>query len=117
MEKDGPITGASISMGFAMCSLDGVALDRLASRICGLDYVPYLMELPNNPRTEILKKGFERIEDISKKFKPHYLTKYQIRSSMSPIPVIDIKYAFSILRRFYRIKDKLLDSMFKTFHD
>ena len=111
MENEGPIIGTSIRMEFAMCSLDGISLDKLASKICGLDYVPYLSAFPNNPKIKIVKQGFEDLKEISKRFKPHYLTNYQIRTSMPPIPVIDIKYALSILKRSYRIKDKLQERL------
>lgn len=111
MEKEGPIFGSKIELGIAMCSLDGVALDKLASRICGLEFVPYLSMFPDND-IEIIKEGFQELEEISKKFKHHYKNKYQTITSINlPIPLIDVRLVLSVLRRSYRLKDKIIEKI------
>ena len=111
MEGDGPLFGNKIQLGIAMCSLDGVALDNLASKICGFEFVPYLSMLSDDSgNLEIIKKGFTKIEEISKKFKLHYNHNYQsITSPKSALPFIDFKAIISVLRRSYRLKDKIIE--------
>ena len=111
MEGEGPLFGTSIQVGIAMCSLDGIDLDRLASKICGLDYVPYLFQLSNRPdNPEITKEGFEKIGKITKKFKLHYNNKYQLPTSKEFLmPILDIGLMIPLLKRSYRIKDKLIE--------
>lgn len=113
MEGDGPLFGTKVQLGIAMCSLDGAALDSLASKICGFKFVPYLSMLSENTHsTKIIKNGFDNIEDISKKFKPHYNYKYQIITSPKFVWFpIDFKAIISVLKRSYRIKDKIVESM------
>ena len=110
MEGDGPLLGTKVKLGIAMCSLDGVALDKLASKICGFDYVPYLNMLSRrSDNIKIVKEGFNNIGEISRTFKPHYLYNYQINTSNdSLIPLLDIRFIISILKRSYRIKDKII---------
>src|SRR3989338_348607 len=114
MEGNGPIFGTKVHLGLAMCSLDGLTLDKIAAKICGLNNVPYLSLLDKNQKhieenIEIVKEGFESINEISKKFKPHYNYKYQITTKTKSIPLLDIKLLFSLLKRSYRLKDKLLN--------
>ena len=113
MENEGPLFGTKLHLGIAMCSLDGIALDMLASKICGLENVPYLSYFSDNSNApEIVKEGFGDIKEISRKFKPHYKTKYQIRTSTNSLtPVIDIKFAISVLKRSYRLKDKIIEKI------
>ena len=113
MEGDGPLFGNKIDLRIAMCSLDGIALDRLASKICGFENVPYLNMISyESENTKIIKKGFNSIKDISRKFKPHYLYKYQIRTSINLlIPPLDIKLVISIVKRSYRLKDKIIEKI------
>ncbi len=113
MENEGPLFGTKIYLGIAMCSLDGIALDKLASKICGLESVPYLYYLSNNSNNiEIVKEGFGGIKEISRKFKPHYRSKYQIRTSTNSLmPVVDIKFVISVLKRSYRLKDKIIEKI------
>lgn len=109
MEGNGPLFGTSIKLGIAMCSANGIALDNIASKIFGFDYVPYLSKFPHNSKDiEIIKKGFYNIKEISKNFKRHYNHKYQITTKINhSIPIIDIRLAVSVLKRSYRLKDKL----------
>lgn len=113
MEGDGPIFGSKVHLGIAMCSLDGVALDNFASKICGLESVPYLSMLSEDSyNIKIIKKGFKNIEEISQKFKLHYNYKYQIATLPKFLLLpIDFKAIFSVLKRSYRIKDKIIDKM------
>src|SRR3989344_4473605 len=95
MEGNGPIFGTKVHLGLAMCSLDGLLLDKIATKICGLNNVPYLSLLDKNQEDieeniEIVKEGFESINEISKKFKPHYNYKYQITTKTKSIPLLEI---------------------------
>lgn len=109
MEGDGPLLGTQIKLGIAMCSLDGVALDKLAAKICGFDYVPYLELFPSE-NIEIIKKGFDEIKEISRRFKQHYNLRYQITTNSSA-PFLDLMPIFSELKRPYRIKDRMVEMM------
>lgn len=113
MENDGPLFGTKVHLGISMCSLDGIALDVLASRICGLETVPYLFYISNNSdNPEIVKDGFGDIKEIVKKFKPHYSNEYQIKTSInSLVPIIDIKSIISVFKRSYRLKDKIIEKV------
>ncbi len=111
MDGNGPLLGDKVQLDIAMCSLDGIALDKLASKICGLDYVPYLSMLPD-VHTEIIKEGFEDINEINKKFKPHYNHKYMVVTDIdSVIPLLDVRFIISVLKRPHRIKDKIIEKI------
>ena len=116
MEGDGPMFGTKVHLGLAICSLDGIALDKIAAKICGFNYVPYLSLLSNKNQkdTEIVKEGFDSLNEISKKFKPHYNYKYQIATKINIFPILDVKLFFSLLRRSYRIKDKVIEKFQKN---
>ena len=115
MEGDGPIMGKRVEMGIAMCSLNGIALDKLASKICGLGHVPYLAMLSgnsDNEEIEIIKEGFNDISEISRKFKMHYNTKYQTKTELNALmPLLDFRSGISLLKRSYRIWDKIKDML------
>ena len=113
MEGEGPMFGTKVHLGLALCSLDGVALDKIAAKICGFNYVPYLSILSNKNQkdTEIIKDGFDSINKISKKFKPHYNYRYQIVTKTNILPILDIRIFFSLLKRSYRIKDKIIEKL------
>ena len=114
MEGDGPMFGTKTYLGLALCSLDGIALDKIAAKICGFNYVPYLSSLSdkNQENIEIVKEGFNNIKEISKRFKPHYNYKYQIKdSTISLMPVVDIRFVISVLKRSYRLKDKIIEKI------
>ena len=114
MEGEGPLLGTKVEMKIAMCSLDGLALDKLASKLCGFEHVPYLSLISHNApnKIRVIKEGFSTIEEISKKFKPHYNYKYQIKTNYSTLfPLPDIKFALSILKRPHRIKDKIINKL------
>lgn len=110
MEGNGPMFGTKVHLGLAMCSLDGIVLDKIAAKICGFNNIPYLLLLSNKNQkdTEIVKEGFDSINEISKKFKPHYNYKYQITTKTNFFPLLDVKLFFSLLRRSYRLKDKII---------
>ena len=114
MEGEGPIMGTGVKLGAAMCSTDGLALDRMASRICGLGDVPYLKMLseragdPANENIKIIKEGFNDIGEISKRFKMHYNSRYQTKTELNALmPLLDFRSGISLLRRSYRLKDKI----------
>jgi len=108
MEGEGPLFGSSIKLETAMSSLNGIALDKFASRIYGMENVPYL-QVFSNAHTELLKEGFGKIEEISKKFKLHYNNKYQLATGrLSFMPAVDVRFAFSVLKRSYRLRDKII---------
>jgi len=117
MEGDGPLLGDRVELKIALCSLDGLSLDILASKICGTGYVPYLSILSKNknPKIEIIKHGFNDIKEISKKFKPHYLNKYQLMTDKLLMPIIDIRAFISLMKRSYRIRDKIIDKIKEKF--
>lgn len=112
MEGNGPLFGNKIDLRIAMCSTDGLALDRLASKICGMNCVPYLLMLPSKEKLEIIKWGFNDFKEIEKKFELHYNYKYQITDyPTSFFPAIDIKFVISVLKRAYRIRDKIFEKL------
>ena len=111
MEGDGRLLGSKVKLGIAMCSLDGVALDKLAAKICGFDYVPYLELFPPK-NIEIIKEGFEDIKEINRRFKQHYNLKHQITMNSSA-PFLDLMPVFSELKRPYRIKDRIMEMIRK----
>lgn len=102
--ENGPIDGNTVRMGLALASLDGISLDRITSKICGLSHVPYLSKLPGNKEIMFIKEGFQDIDEISIKLRPHYLNFYQIRTKIPSIPIIDYKYAAYIARNFLKKK-------------
>ncbi|MFZ3077119.1 MAG: DUF362 domain-containing protein [Candidatus Aenigmatarchaeota archaeon] len=89
MEGDGPAMGKMVEMGIALASLDCIALDRTAAKLCGFESVPYLDECVKqrigSTDTEIIKSGFSNLADISKKFEQHPLAKYQTMAEMRTI--------------------------------
>ena len=110
IEGDGPLFGYPIKLGLAMCSLDSLALDMVASRICGFDNVPYLSMCNGTKNIEIIKEGFKDLKKIGKDFKPHYLFKYQV---INPKPKcifpIDFKWILrTLIKRYYRIPLKYI---------
>jgi uncharacterized protein (DUF362 family) len=115
MEGDGPIIGDAVIMETAMCSVDGIALDKLASKIYGFDHVPYLSMLPDKSKVkdvEIIREGFKNLSEISRNFRKHYKYKYQIMSPKQiTIPALDIKFALAFLKRPHRIRDKALEKI------
>jgi len=122
MEGDGPLFGNIIKLGIAMCSLNPIAVDNIAARVCGFDNVPYLSLCANAKidrvefeNIEVLKEGFKNLKEISKKFRPHYLFKYHMgHSKLGYItPVIYLKWFFNdLIKRYYRIPDKLFGILF-----
>ena len=116
MEGNGPMFGTKVDLGLAICSLDGINLDKIAAKICGFDYVPYLSLLSdkNQRDAEIIIKGFNNLDEISKKFKPHYNYKYQITTKTDFFPLLDVKLFLSLLKRSYRLRDKILSKIIKT---
>ncbi len=89
MEGDGPAMGKVVEMGIALASADCVALDKTAARICGFESVPYLDECAKegigSSEAELLKKGFSRLADISKKFEQHPMLKYQTMTELKTV--------------------------------
>lgn len=112
MEGNGPLLGTKIKLGIAMCSLNGLALDKLASKICGFNYVPYLSMFPDE-KIEIVKNGFNEIREIEKKFKPPYSYKYQLMTDLQ-IPMIDLRTIITELKRPYRLKDRIMEIIRRT---
>jgi len=116
MEGDGPIMGEVVEMGVAMCSLDGVALDMLAAEMCGFEDVPYLQLCRTRgpsveEETEIIKDGFEEIEELKRRFRPHYLYPYQCGKKSCTVPWIDFRLLWTYMKRFYRVKDKIQEKI------
>lgn len=112
MEGNGPLFGNKIDLRIAMCSTDGLALDRLASKICGMNYVPYLSKLLPREIPEIIKIGFNDFKEVEKKFRLHYNYKYQIANyPISFFPTVDIRFVISVLKRYYRIRDKVFERL------
>ena len=115
MEGDGPIFGTEVQLGMALCSLDTIALDMVASKIIGSGDAEYLRLCKGIGETdikkiEIIKDGFKSIEDVSMKFKRHYLHDYQVMDyHKKTLRFFDIKATIQIMLRFYRLKDKILE--------
>ncbi len=120
MEGDGPAMGKMVKLGVALASLDCVALDRTAAKICGFDSVPYLdlcvKEGIGAPEAELLKKGFSELADISKKFKQHPLAKYQTMTELKTIfPRVNKSLVKSVMMNPHphRMAAKVLRMMLK----
>ncbi len=117
MEGEGPVVGSEIKLGVALASIDCIALDALAAKIAGFDSVPYLTIHSGKKldsivdKIEIIKYGFENLEYISVKFKPHHLYKYQILEKNSKMPMVDLRFLFSVLRRPHRIVAKVAEKI------
>ncbi|MFQ5975950.1 MAG: DUF362 domain-containing protein [Candidatus Hydrothermarchaeales archaeon] len=122
MDGTGPLLGNKVNLGIAMGSLDGAALDATAARIVGFKKVHYLKMLaerglgeiePEN--IEIIKEGFIDLDEITKPFRPHYLYRYQVMldGPTGIIPGFDYRLFLSYIKRFYRIKDKILEHLKK----
>ena len=122
MEGNGPIEGSKVKLGIAMCGEDCIALDSLAAKIVGFNFVPYLslcgkkgIGVTDLDKIRVLREGFEDLMEISKKFKPHYLYRYQIMTKdlNAKMPNIDFRLLISFMKRYYRVKDKVLERMRK----
>ncbi|MFQ5887161.1 MAG: DUF362 domain-containing protein, partial [Candidatus Hydrothermarchaeales archaeon] len=122
MEGNGPLLGDEVELGIAMGSLDGTALDATAARIAGFEKVHYLQMLADRglgriepEEIEIIKDGFKDLEEITTPFRPHYLYKYQVMldGPTSTIPGFDFRLFLSYVKRFYRIKDKVIEHLKK----
>jgi len=123
MEGNGPLHGKKVKLEIAMCSDDCIALDSTAAKIIGFDFIPYLflcekkgIGTTNIGEIHILKDGFENLKEISRNFKPHYLYKYQISEygkTCEKIPIIDFRLLLTFMKRYYRIKDKILEMIRK----
>jgi len=120
MEGDGPAMGNMVKLGVALASLDCVALDRIAARLCGFDAVPYLdlcvKEGIGAQEAEIIKLGFSNIADIAKKFEQHPLAKYQTMTEMNTIfPKVNSSLVKSVMLNPHphRMAAKILRMMLK----
>lgn len=122
MEGDGPALGTEVSLGIAVCSLDAIAIDTLVSNIMGFDKIPYLdlcgqrgVGTSNISKIKILKHGFEDLDSIKIRVKPHYLIKYLTATGgiRAWVPIVDLKLVVSLLRRSYRLKDKFREYLQK----
>lgn len=120
MEGDGPAMGKMVNLGVALASLDCVALDRIAAKICGFENVPYLdlcvKETIGSADANIIKKGFSEIADISKKFKQHPLAKYQTMTEMKSVfPKVNSSLVKSVMLNPHphRMAAKVLRMMLK----
>ncbi len=89
MEGDGPAMGKMVNMGIALASLDCIALDRIAAKLCGFEEVTYLdlcvKEKIGCADAEVIKEGFSNLADIAKNFEQHPLAKYQIMTELKTI--------------------------------
>lgn len=107
MDGNGPVLGNEVELRIAMGSEDAMALDSVAARIVGFNSIPYLHVQDN---IQIIIKGFKHLDEIKKEFKPHYLYKYQIASELNTvIPRIDTRLLLHMIKRSYRIKDKIIE--------
>lgn len=112
MEGDGPILGDEVRLGIAMASADCIALDIIAAKIVGFDEVPYLSVCREaglmSSEIEMVNFGFDSLPGISRRFKPHYLYEYQIATEApTKFPRLDVKFAFSLMKRPHRIIAKI----------
>ncbi len=110
MQGNGPVNGQQINLGICMCSMNGFIVDKLASRIIGLKKVPYLSDI-DEKNFKIIKSGFNNLNQISKKFEPHYKIRYQLMQEWKGMPKIDFKFLCHVLKRSYRIKDKFIEKI------
>ncbi len=118
MEGEGPLIGKSVDIGIALASEDCVALDCVAASVLGFDKIRYLDICSGQGlnkavgQTEIVGEDFKHLASVCKKLKRHHLYKYQILEKSSRLPMVDLQFLFSILRRPHRIAAKLIQMMF-----
>lgn len=139
MEGDGPAMGKVIEMGIALASLDCVALDKIAARICGFEtaqnpqdsgvagngvsvQVPYLDECVKegigSSEAELLKKGFSELTDISKKFEQHPMLKYQTMTELKTVfPKVNSSLVKAVMMHPHphRMAAKILGMLLKKY--
>lgn len=89
MEGEGPALGKMVEIGVALASLDCIALDTLAAKICGFENVQYIIDCLKEgigtSEVDMIKHGFYDLNDISKKFEMASDIKYQtMEGSMFP---------------------------------
>ncbi len=122
MEGEGPALGTEVRLGIAACGLDTIAIDILGSHIMGFDKIPYLdlcgergLGTSDISKIKILKHGFEDLDSIKIRAKPHYLIKYLTVTNGIRlwVPIVDLKLVWSLLRRSYRLKDKFREYLQK----
>ncbi len=120
MEGGGPAMGKTVEMGVALASIDCVALDGIAAKLCGFNVVPYLdlcaKEGIGSSEVEMIKKGFSELADISKKFEQHPLVKYQTMNELKTIfPKINSSLVKAVMMNPHphRMAAKVLRMMLK----
>ncbi len=120
MEGGGPAMGKIVKMEIALASLDCVALDSLAAKLCGFESVPYLdlcvKENIGSADAEIVKAGFSNLDDIVKKFEQHPMLKYQTMSELKTVfPKINSSLVKSVMMNPHphRMAAKVLRMMLK----
>jgi len=116
MEGNGPLEGTEVGFGIAACGTDEIAIDSLVSNMMGFDKIPYLemcgergIGVSDISKIKVVKRGFDDLDQVRIRARPHYLINYLTVTDGIKywLPVVDIKLIFYILKRFYRIKDKL----------
>ncbi len=103
MEGDGPALGKVVKLNIALASLDCIALDILAGKICGFEHIPYLDECVAKgigyPNAVMFKKGFSEISEISRKFEQHPLLKYQTMDELNSVfPKVNMNLVKAVIR-------------------
>lgn len=116
MEGPGPIFGSSVPLNLAIVGHDSIAVDTITSALVGLPLPEYLQLCGETgigccrlSDIFIVKRGFDSLEEIMRRFRPHYLQQYQLmREWHRPlVPKIDLRLPLAYARRFHRLVDKM----------
>jgi uncharacterized protein (DUF362 family) len=119
MEGEGPALGRTVEMKVALASLDCIALDRIAAKICGFENVRYLVDCIKDgigtSEVDLVKKGFEDLNEISTKFEESSAIKYQTMEE-SMFPRVNAGLVKAVIRNSHphRMAAKVLRMMLKN---
>lgn len=124
MEGNGPIFGRGAKFGVALASLDPVALDATAFKMCGfnLNEIRYLdlarrlgigkSELKN---VEIIGG---RIKNLQREIRRHRKYRYQVLFDETKVSKfsVDYMYPIEVIVRLHRLKDTLKERLIPRMH-
>ncbi len=120
MEGEGPAMGKTVEIGIALASLDCIALDTIAAKICGFENVQYILDCIKEgigtSEVELIKQGFYDLNEISKKFEEPSAIKYQTMAELnSMFPKVNARLVKAVITNSHphRMAAKLLRMLLK----
>ncbi len=119
MEGEGPALGKTVEMKIALASLDCIALDTIAARICGFENVQYIFDCIKEgigtSEVDLVKQGFDDLNEISKKFEESSAIKY-LTMEESMFPRVNAGLVKAVIRNSHphRMAAKVLRMMLKN---